>query len=863
MLHEIQKERGATAGFIGSKGTKFVTKLQNQRELTNKRISKLKVTLNQNKDLLETKIKFYIDKALSKIDSLSTIRDSVNTLSIPTSKAIAYYTSINSNLLNSVGEIANVTTTKNEARDLLAFYNFIMSKERAGIERAVLSNTFARNKFLPGMKDKFVKLITEQDSYLTSFKKSANTKMINFYSLTLSNKDINEVNKMRKIAKDASNIGGFETDTAYWFKIMTGKINLLKKIDDKLSEELQVSIKDELETINTEFIFVLIIVVLSFIVSIIIALNIMRNLILSITTFQKNLLNFFAYINKERDELEEFKVVTNDEIGEMTKIVNENIKNTTKLIEQDRVVIDEIDDVLQKVNNGFFQYQVINSTQNVQVEDLKNKMNNMIYTTNEKFGIINTMLTEYGAHNFNYEIPSDKNFHGIFGTVAASSKLLGDNISEMLAMIKFSGDTLNDDTKMLAQSSNSLSTASNQQAANLEETSAALEEITSSMQVSRENAISMSNYAKTLNTAVLSGQKEANETSNSMEDINIQVSNINDAISVIDQIAFQTNILSLNAAVEAATAGEAGKGFAVVAQEVRNLAGRSADAAQEIKTLVENATKTANSGKEIAKSMIEGYKSLNESIDKTVELIDGVTASSKEQELGIIQINDSVSSLDNATQQNAVEAANINSLAAKVASLSTKLTDASKNSEFQEKAIKQICDVELVAITAKLKNDHIKYKETNYVKLGSKQTWKVVDHHSCALGKWIDESERENKLYAQTENWNLLKLNHQKVHDGVQHLINENAANATNEILNKISEDTEKAIINVFAALDTVKVDNCKDIDTNKRTQFRKKTVDLSYSGPDRRAIEKNIKEHDNNFVPEKISNDNDEWSSF
>ncbi len=373
----------------------------------------------------------------------------------------------------------------------------------------------------------------------------------------------------------------------------------------------------------------------------------------------------------------------------------------------------------------------------------------------------------------------------------------------------------------------------------------------------------MSDYAKTLKTAVISGQKQANETSQSMEDINIQVSNINDAIVVIDQIAFQTNILSLNAAVEAATAGEAGKGFAVVAQEVRNLASRSAEAAKEIKDLVENATKTANSGKDISKSMIEGYKSLNDSIDKTVELIDGVTTSSKEQELGIIQINDSVSSLDKATQQNAVEASNINSLAAKVANLSTKLTNASKNSTFQDKAIKQICDVNLVSMTAKLKNDHIKYKETNYIKLGSKQIWTVVDHHSCALGKWIDKSEKENKKYTQTQNWNLLKINHQKVHDGVQHLINENAANATNDVLNQISSDTEKAIINVFTALDTVKIDNCKDIDTAKRTQFRKKTIDLSYSGSDRRAIEKNIKEHDNHFVPEIVNNGDDDWSSF
>merc|ERR1711879_104182 len=126
------------------------------------------------------------------------------------------------------------------------------------------------------------------------------------------------------------------------------------------------------------------------------------------------------------------------------------------------------------------------------------------------------------------------------------------------------------------------------------------------------------------------------------DDIDTQVHSINEAITVIDQIAFQTNILSLNAAVEAATAGEAGKGFAVVAQEVRNLASRSAEAAKEIKHLVEDANIKANEGKQISDKMIKGYASLNESISKTIELIEDISNSSKEQQSGILQINDAI-----------------------------------------------------------------------------------------------------------------------------------------------------------------------------------------------------------------------------
>jgi methyl-accepting chemotaxis protein len=173
----------------------------------------------------------------------------------------------------------------------------------------------------------------------------------------------------------------------------------------------------------------------------------------------------------------------------------------------------------------------------------------------------------------------------------------------------------------------------------------------------------MASFSNSVTQSAQDGEKLANQTNVSMDEINAQVTAINEAISVIDQIAFQTNILSLNAAVEAATAGEAGKGFAVVAQEVRNLASRSAEAAKEIKTLVETATQKADQGKNIAGSMIEGYKQLNENISQTISLISNIEGASKEQLLGIEQINDAVNQLDQQTQQNAMVASQTRDIA--------------------------------------------------------------------------------------------------------------------------------------------------------------------------------------------------------
>ena len=163
----------------------------------------------------------------------------------------------------------------------------------------------------------------------------------------------------------------------------------------------------------------------------------------------------------------------------------------------------------------------------------------------------------------------------------------------------------------------------------------------------------MTSNANKLNTSVKEGEDFAKQTTLAMDDINKEVESINEAIGVIDQIAFQTNILSLNAAVEAATAGEAGKGFAVVAQEVRNLASRSAQAAKEIKDLVEHATTKANTGKEIANKMIAGYAGLNKNIENTLSLINKIETASSMQQNSIHQISNSINLLDKQTQENA------------------------------------------------------------------------------------------------------------------------------------------------------------------------------------------------------------------
>ena len=256
-----------------------------------------------------------------------------------------------------------------------------------------------------------------------------------------------------------------------------------------------------------------------------------------------------------------------------------------------------------------------------------------------------------------------------------SINLLGKELGNSAKNNFENGETLQESSSNMTNSMNNLAEKANEQAASLEETAAALEEITSITRNNTQNATKMATLGQVVKKSVLSGEELASKTASSMDEINEKVKAINSAITVIDQIAFQTNILSLNAAVEAATAGEAGKGFAVVAAEVRNLASRSAEAAKEIKNLVEEANIKTNDGKLISSDMIEGYKELNKNISETINIIEDVSAASKEQMLGIEQINQTVNMLDRVTQENANESNNVSNITNETLSMALLLVE--------------------------------------------------------------------------------------------------------------------------------------------------------------------------------------------
>ncbi|MGJ0364500.1 methyl-accepting chemotaxis protein [Aliarcobacter cryaerophilus] len=387
--------------------------------------------------------------------------------------------------------------------------------------------------------------------------------------------------------------------------------------------------------------------------------NSMQRVVGGINRIKEYIENLMDYMFFKTNNIRKAEYIKNDDIGAILKELNQYFDKYDRMRKDDMHVLGELVIALDKVAQGIYSTQINSSTSNFMVHTLKEVVNKMLVRANTNIEDLVEIIGLYSEHDYRRQVNINPILKGKMKLAMEQINQLGSELNNNAKHNLRNGALLEKNSLTMNRSVENLANKANAQAASLEETAAALEEITGITKNNTQNAHKMSNLSKDVKDSVILGENLANKTASSMDEINAKVEAINEAIEVIDQIAFQTNILSLNAAVEAATAGEAGKGFAVVAQEVRNLANRSAEAAKEIKNLVENATSKTNDGKKISDEMKAGYSNLNKLISETIDIIQDVSIASSEQLKGIEQINDAVSILDRVTQENASEASNV------------------------------------------------------------------------------------------------------------------------------------------------------------------------------------------------------------
>jgi methyl-accepting chemotaxis protein len=239
------------------------------------------------------------------------------------------------------------------------------------------------------------------------------------------------------------------------------------------------------------------------------------------------------------------------------------------------------------------------------------------------------------------------------GQLASAMRMMENDLSNIVGNIRLSSETVASGANQIASGNQDLSQRSQEQASALEETASTVEQITANIRANAENAQKANDIAQKAASAAQRGGDVVKKTVDSMQEVTNSSKKIGDIINVVNEIAFQTNLLALNAAVEAARAGEQGRGFAVVAGEVRNLAGRSAEAAKEIQSLIKDSVEKVQAGNQLVEETGTTLSEIIEGVNNVAITVSEISAASQEQASGIEQVNKAVAQMDEVVQQNA------------------------------------------------------------------------------------------------------------------------------------------------------------------------------------------------------------------
>jgi len=641
VLHELQKERGASAGFVGSKGAKFADILPQQYKETDVKIKELTAYCKEFPS-------HYVDRFQHDInlDTIAPIRQKVQALSLPTKEVVQFYTSLNKRIIDMIASFSKVPHDNEIRTGFNSFVIFISAKERAGIERAVLSGVFAHDTFTRKSYTKFASLAAEQKTLLNLFMHMATDKTLALYKQAQSDPSFKEVEKMRQIAfsKDSH----FGIDATHWFKTITKKINKLKWFEDQISHNILALCESKSSTALAILLFTLFSSLCIFLFIIYIAHNVSKGITSAIDRFRRLIIR----VNQgDLDVVIDRRKVTRNEMDEITAMLQSLVTVMKTLTER-----------------------------------------------------INTSVHKASEGDFSYQLSTE----GLEGDFAEAIKMVQNGISAM--------QDADHKQKIISFNSNVLSIGSVGEGLSLiqEEIVSVIDELGSMHQntqktsdQSTQSMVQVDHILTKLHALV----EHINDSNISIEGLNDKTNEITSVVDLIKDIAEQTNLLALNAAIEAARAGEHGRGFAVVADEVRKLAERTQKATSEI-------TISINSMKQEASIVLDKSASMTALAEESSNAVDAFNVAMSELNTNAIQMTKVVEDMDN----------------------------------------------RVFIVLAKI--DHIIFKSEAYETISNgDRNKKFTGHTDCRLGTWYDSTGKER--FGHTQSFKSVVIPHKTVHDKV------------------------------------------------------------------------------------------------
>jgi len=578
LVHELQKERGATAGFLGSGGKSFGDVLKGQRAETDNRRTELKAFLADfESDWFGGELDQVFNEAMGHLKQLDDKRAVVSNLSINTSEAIRYYTTTNTAFLHIIDISVDVSSDAKFTQDSTGYVNFLRGKERAGIERAVLSNTFAQDRFGPGMLDKLWSLIIENRTYTNVFLAVATPEILSFYRETMQGRSVDEVERMRKVALQKAQEGKFGIDSGYWFKTKTEQINLMKQVENRLSDELIAYTEASKQAALNQTIIAAILAAFALLLTAVLSTLIVRSITKPVSAMDDTI----SMIEKEFDLTLQIPVTSKDEIG------------STAI-----------------------------------------SFNRMMGAFREFIGKVGSASTQLATSAEQLSVITGENKQGVI---------------------------------QQEQETEQVATAMNEMSATVQEIARSTENAAFAAREAADN----STQAKQIFNSTVEGihtlTSDVASAADAIQTVNDDSNEVGMVLEVIRGIAEQTNLLALNAAIEAARAGEQGRGFAVVADEVRTLASRTQDSTQDIEKIIEelqmgsdkavkvmgHSSEEAETSEQKAEQASHSLQEITEAVTAISDMNTQIASAAEEQSVVAEEINRNIVAISSVTTNNA------------------------------------------------------------------------------------------------------------------------------------------------------------------------------------------------------------------